>query len=180
MNAGNLPGNHRLKFHVAGEEADIFGGQVSLNPAGAKVGLIGTNRNMIGDRELPAHRTTPDSWELQALLRQMAEDGCQPLSARGRAPPGPAGTKRRRRPAPELQALLRQMADEGCTHVVMEISSHALVQRRAAGRWPSVLSPDRATKSAPGVRVRVSLDMEEISISKLRIPPTFLAGRGIP
>ena len=62
---------------------------------GAKVGLIGTNRNMIGPRELPAHRTTPESYELQALLRQMA--------------------------------------DEGCTHVVLEASSHALVQHRTAG-----------------------------------------------
>ena len=63
--------------------------------AGAKVGLIGTNRNMIGSRELPAHRTTPESFELQSLLRRMA--------------------------------------DEGCTHVVMEVSSHALVQHRTAG-----------------------------------------------
>ena len=62
---------------------------------GARVGLIGTNRNMIGDRELPAHRTTPESYELQSLLRQMA--------------------------------------DEGCTHVVLEVSSHALVQHRTAG-----------------------------------------------
>ena len=29
---------------------------------GAKVGLVGTNRNMIGAQELPAHRTTPDSF----------------------------------------------------------------------------------------------------------------------
>lgn len=42
----------------------------------AKVGLIGTNRNMIGQRELPAHRTTPESYELQSLLRQMADEGC--------------------------------------------------------------------------------------------------------
>ena len=62
---------------------------------GAKVGLIGTNRNMIGPRELPAHRTTPESYELQSLLRQMARTGC--------------------------------------THVVMEVSSHALVQHRTAG-----------------------------------------------
>jgi len=62
---------------------------------GAKVGLIGTNRNMIGDKELPAHRTTPESYELQSLLRQMA--------------------------------------DEHCTHVVLEASSHALVQHRTAG-----------------------------------------------
>ena len=60
-----------------------------------RVGLIGTNRNLIGAVELPAHRTTPDSYELQGLLRRMA--------------------------------------DAGCTHVVMEASSHALVQRRTAG-----------------------------------------------
>ena len=60
-----------------------------------RVGLIGTNRNLIGSAELPAHRTTPDSYELQELLRRMA--------------------------------------DAGCTHVVMEASSHALVQRRTAG-----------------------------------------------
>ena len=62
---------------------------------GTKVGLVGTNRNMVGQMELPAHRTTPESYELQALLRRMA--------------------------------------DEGCTHVVMEASSHALVQHRTAG-----------------------------------------------
>ena len=61
----------------------------------AKVGLIGTNRNMIGREELPAHRTTPESYELQALLRQML--------------------------------------DNGCTYVVMEVSSHALVQHRVEG-----------------------------------------------
>ena len=60
---------------------------------GAKVGLIGTNQNMIGDAVLSAERTTPD--------------------------------------ALTLQRLLREMADAGCTHVVMEVSSHALVQRRA-------------------------------------------------
>ncbi len=32
-----------------------------------------------------------------------------------------------------LQALLARMVDAGCTHAVMEVSSHALVQRRAAG-----------------------------------------------
>ena len=61
----------------------------------AKVGLIGTNQNMIGEEVLPAHRTTPESYELQALLRQMA--------------------------------------DAGCTHVVMEVSSHALVLHRVRG-----------------------------------------------
>ncbi|MFZ5797373.1 MAG: UDP-N-acetylmuramoyl-L-alanyl-D-glutamate--2,6-diaminopimelate ligase [Thermodesulfobacteriota bacterium] len=33
----------------------------------------------------------------------------------------------------ELQALLREMRDRGVTHVVMEVSSHALVQQRLAG-----------------------------------------------
>ena len=43
---------------------------------GAMVGLIGTNQNMIGGEVLPAHRTTPESWEVQQLLRQMADAGC--------------------------------------------------------------------------------------------------------
>ena len=43
---------------------------------GAKVGLIGTNQNLIGDRVLPASRTTPESYELQALLRAMVGAGC--------------------------------------------------------------------------------------------------------
>ena len=43
---------------------------------GAKVGLIGTNQNLIGEEILPAHRTTPESWEVQKLLREMADAGC--------------------------------------------------------------------------------------------------------
>ena len=62
---------------------------------GAKVGLIGTNGNKIGDMDLPSERTTPESFELQRLFRQMA--------------------------------------DAGCTHVVMEVSSHALALDRVAG-----------------------------------------------
>ena len=61
--------------------------------AGAKVGLVGTIQNMIGDQVLHTERTTPESFELHRLFRQMS--------------------------------------DAGCTHVVMEVSSHALVQRRA-------------------------------------------------
>ena len=62
---------------------------------GAKVGLIGTNQNMIGEEALHTERTTPESFELQALFRAMA--------------------------------------DAGCTHVVMEVSSHALCLQRVAG-----------------------------------------------
>lgn len=61
---------------------------------GAKVGLIGTICNMIGDETLPTERTTPESFELQGLLARMR--------------------------------------DAGCTHVVMEVSSHALFLHRAA------------------------------------------------
>ena len=59
---------------------------------GAKVGLIGTIQNMIGDRVPPTERTTPESFELQGLFAEMAE--------------------------------------AGCTHVVMEVSSHALYLHR--------------------------------------------------
>ena len=56
---------------------------------GAKVGLIGTNQNLIGARELPA-RTAP------------------------------------RRSPMRSRSCSGEMADAGCTHVVMEVSSHAL------------------------------------------------------
>lgn len=62
---------------------------------GAKVGLVGTIQNMIGDQVLHTERTTPESYELQALFRQML--------------------------------------DAGCTHVIMEVSSHALALQRVAG-----------------------------------------------
>ncbi|MBQ2996001.1 MAG: UDP-N-acetylmuramoyl-L-alanyl-D-glutamate--2,6-diaminopimelate ligase [Oscillibacter sp.] len=62
---------------------------------GAKVGLIGTNQNMIGDEVLPTERTTPGPFEAQELFSRMYE--------------------------------------AGCTHVVMEVSSHALHQGRVHG-----------------------------------------------
>jgi len=51
--------------------------QIVEKCTGAKVGLIGTNRNMIGDMELHAERTTPESYEIQELLRMMADSGCK-------------------------------------------------------------------------------------------------------
>ena len=62
---------------------------------GAKVGLIGTTANMIGEEIIPTERTTPESFELQALFARMR--------------------------------------DAGCTHVVMEVSSHAIALDRVAG-----------------------------------------------
>ncbi len=57
-----------------------------------KVGLIGTIRYSIVDREYPAVHTTPESLEFQSLLSEMAS--------------------------------------AGCSHVVTEVSSHALSQGR--------------------------------------------------
>ena len=44
--------------------------------AGAKVGLIGTIQNMIGQEIIPTERTTPESFEVQKLFREMADAGC--------------------------------------------------------------------------------------------------------
>ena len=47
--------------------------QVLEKTLGAKVGLIGTVENCIGNEVLPTERTTPESFELQGLFRQMLE-----------------------------------------------------------------------------------------------------------
>ena len=47
-----------------------------LQEIGAKVGLIGTNQNMIGDEVIPTERTTPESFEVQSLFAQMRDAGC--------------------------------------------------------------------------------------------------------
>ena len=43
--------------------------QVLEKTLGAKVGLIGTMANIIGDEVIPTERTTPESFELQGLLQ---------------------------------------------------------------------------------------------------------------
>src|SRR5881275_1392594 len=45
--------------------------------AGLRAGLIGTVRYEIGERILPAIRTTPESLDLQELLAQIANAGCK-------------------------------------------------------------------------------------------------------
>ena len=44
---------------------------------GEKVGLIGTIRNMIGEKEVAAERTTPESIEIHGLFSKMVEAGCK-------------------------------------------------------------------------------------------------------
>ncbi len=46
-----------------------------LENKGKKVGLIGTNQNMIGEEVIPSHHTTPDSLELMRLFKYMADEG---------------------------------------------------------------------------------------------------------
>lgn len=45
--------------------------------AGLRCGLLGTVRYEIGDRVLPAVRTTPESLDVQELLAQMVNAGCK-------------------------------------------------------------------------------------------------------
>ena len=44
---------------------------------GDKVGLVGTNGNMIGDEFIHSEFTTPESLELQKLFRDMSDKGCR-------------------------------------------------------------------------------------------------------
>ena len=69
--------------------------QVLEKTLGAKVGLIGTMANMIGEEVIPTERTTPESFDLQALFARMRS--------------------------------------AGCSHVVMEVSSHAVTLERIGG-----------------------------------------------
>ncbi len=48
-----------------------------LRAAGLRPGLIGTIRYEIGDRSIPAPRTTPEAIDLHNMLAQMAHAGCQ-------------------------------------------------------------------------------------------------------
>ena len=48
-----------------------------LTGLGAKVGLIGTCQNEIGDKILHTERTTPEPYDLYELLAQMVEEKCE-------------------------------------------------------------------------------------------------------
>ncbi len=47
-----------------------------LEANGEKVGLIGTNKNMIGDISFRAERTTPEALELMEMFDEMVKAGC--------------------------------------------------------------------------------------------------------
>ncbi len=48
-----------------------------LDSMGYKTGLIGTVKNVVGDKEYPAVLTTPDCYDLFALFKEMVEYGCE-------------------------------------------------------------------------------------------------------
>ncbi len=48
-----------------------------LDGMGHKTGLIGTVKNIVGDKEYPAALTTPDCYELFGLFNEMVECGCE-------------------------------------------------------------------------------------------------------
>ena len=48
-----------------------------LEALGHKTGLVGTVKNIVGDKEYPATLTTPDPFELNSLFAQMVEAGCE-------------------------------------------------------------------------------------------------------
>ncbi len=47
-----------------------------LEAGGKKSGMIGTIGNMIGEERIPTKNTTPQSFELHKLFREMVEKGC--------------------------------------------------------------------------------------------------------
>ena len=80
---------------TSGKTTVAFMIKTILEFAGLSTGLLGTVRYEIGDRVLPATRTTPESIEVQQMMSQMLKAGC-----------------------------------EAC---VLEVSSHALEQKRVLG-----------------------------------------------
>ncbi len=52
----------------------------ALEAGGIKTGIIGTVGAFYGDTELPTVNTTPESYELQKMLRQMADGGCRAVA----------------------------------------------------------------------------------------------------
>jgi len=60
-----------------GKTTTTFFIQQICENAGLRCGLIGTVRYQIGERVLPAARTTPESLDLQDLLAQMVNAGCR-------------------------------------------------------------------------------------------------------
>ncbi len=82
--AGNFYGNPARAMTMVGitgtngkTSSTLLLKQVLEKTRGAKVGLVGTMENLIGEEVIPTCRTTPESIELQALFAKMRDAGCQ-------------------------------------------------------------------------------------------------------
>lgn len=92
------PGSALKTFAITGTNGKTTTAYLTrkiLEDAGMRSGLIGTVEYAVGQRSIPASRTTPD--------------------------------------AVTMQSLLSQMVSAGCSTAVVEVSSHAIAQRRIAG-----------------------------------------------
>ena len=97
---------------------------------GAKVGLIGTIQNMIGDTVIHTERTTPESFELQKLFAEMYA--------------------------------------AGCTHVIMEVSSHALVLHRADQIAFRVVKDATKKEVKDAVELLFKVQVESVQVINLK------------
>ncbi len=81
--AANFYGHPERKFRLIGitgtngKTTTTYLVKSVLESLGHKVGLIGTNQNMIGTEVIPSKHTTPDSLELMQLFSRMAEKGAE-------------------------------------------------------------------------------------------------------
>ncbi len=81
--AANFYGHPEKKFKLIGvtgtngKTTTTYIVKSVLESLGKKVGLIGTNQNMIGTEVIPSRHTTPDSLELMQLFSQMAQKGAE-------------------------------------------------------------------------------------------------------
>lgn len=60
-----------------GKTTTTFMLKTILEKEGKKVGLVGTIANYIGNKQLETERTTPESFELQKLFKEMVDEGCE-------------------------------------------------------------------------------------------------------
>lgn len=79
----NFFGNPASKLRIIGitgtngKTTTAFLMKNMLERMGHKTGLIGTVKNMAGDKEYPAALTTPESFELHELFNEMVKEGCE-------------------------------------------------------------------------------------------------------
>ena len=105
-----------------------------LQQAGFRCGMIGTVEYDLGERVMPAARTTPESLDLHKYLNLML--------------------------------------DGGCSHVVMEVSSHALHQHRVHGLHFDTVAFTNLTRD----HLDYHVDMEDYFLTKRKLFEASMSG----